>query len=449
MYIRYDRTPILQRIKEFELQNFANSLLGTIDIAHYGFEAVHKGNVVVPVDIEQQAVNNLMYHQGIITDNEATKVFSTEELFSSVTGKLLTLDEELGYAEALQQIEKFISRAKNNFYGAVLKNGEVLINPFHPLVASMALPTGILTTAKFKVIMYFYSNRANLDKKFSTKTALPILVNSNIDNLLRVSTSKTKANVLTVLNVTTNEDNAEIKSYIPANINDPIDISTTHTVVAHQFLTKGIMAPYYGTSLIKTPVGEHSKGLHISPMRSVNISTGKPTTNGVTRERIPMYNSVCTGSHNSGILENLRVLSHANLSSPYNRVTIFEGALAYVDACIDKSRALYKAAGLLPSYTPISYPESYFKADEVDPELYNLYTTDSSAFMESLISRGMSPEEVGQLIQYYEEYTARNAANDTISEPINQPTPLDTAIENLHNAVFGTGEPGIVNHQAF
>ena len=182
------------------------------------------------------------------------------------------------------------------------------------------------------------------------------------------------------------------------------------------------MAPYYGTSLIKTPVGEYSKGIHISPMRSVNISNAKPTTQGVVRERVPMYNSVCTGSHNSGILENLRVLSHANLSSPYSRITVFEGALAYVDACIDKSRTLYKAAGILPSHTPISYPESYFKADEVDPELYALYTTDGVAFMESLISRGMSPEEVGQLMQYYAEYTQRNTPNDTDDEQDSEPT---------------------------
>ena len=62
MYIRHDKTPMLQRIKEFELQNFVDSLRGTIDTANHGFETVHKGNVVVPVDIEQQAVNNLMYH---------------------------------------------------------------------------------------------------------------------------------------------------------------------------------------------------------------------------------------------------------------------------------------------------------------------------------------------------------------------------------------------------
>ena len=431
MYIKYDKTTMLQRIKEFEQQNFADSLRGTIDIANHGFETVHKGNVVVPVDIEQQAVNNLMYHQGIITDNEAAKVFSTEELFGSVTSKLLTLDGEFSYAEALQQIEKFISRAKNNFYGAVLKGPNSLINPFHPLVASMALSTGVPTNALFKVIMYFYDNRTNLDKKFSTKTALPTLVNSNIDNLLRVSTSKTKANVLTVLDVVTREDRAEIRAYIPANVNDSVDFATTHTIVAHQFLTKGIMAPYYGTSLIKTPVGEYSKGIHISPMRSVNISNTKPTTQGVVRERVPMYNSVCTGSHNSGILENLRVLSHANLSSPYNRITVFEGALAYVDACIDKSRALYKAAGLLPSYTPISYPESYFKAEEVDSELYALYTTDGTAFMESLISRGMSPEEVGQLMQYYEEYAARNTTNDTDDEQDSEPTDQPTAMEDV------------------
>lgn len=438
MYIRYDKTPMLQRIKELEQQNFANSLRGTIDIVHHGFGTVHKGNVVVPVDIEQQAVNNLMYHQGIITDNDTAKVFSTEELFGNVTGKLLTLDGEFSYAEALQQIEKFVSRAENNFYGAVLKGSDSLINPFHPLVASMALSTGVPTNALFKVIMYFYDNRTNLDKKFSTKTALSALVNANIDNLLRVSTSKTKANVLNILDVVTREDHAEIRAYIPANVNDSIDMATTHTVVAHQFLTKGIMAPYYGTSLIKTPVGEYSKGIHISPMRSVNISNTQPTTQGVVRERVATYNSVCTGSHNSGILENLRVLSHANLSSPYSRITVFEGALAYVDACIDKSRALYKAAGLLSSYTPISYPETYFKADEVDPELYALYTTDGAAFMESLISRGMSPEEVGQLMQYYEEYAARNRTNDTDddqdSEPINQPGIEPTAVED----VFGT-----------
>ena len=426
MYIKANQTTLLERIKQVELQAFGKSFYGTLDVSNNTFDSYHNGNVVVPVDIEQPAVNNLMYNQGLITEDDTTKVFSSEVLFGSVTGRLLTLDGLFSYADALVQIEKFISRAKNNFYGAVLKSSNSLVNPFHPLVVSTILSTKNTTGNLYKVIMYFYHDRKSLDTKFSTKTASLPRVNANIDNLLRISTSKVKANLLNVLDVQVKEDSAVIKSYIPANINAPIDLNTTYTVVAHQFLTKGIMSPYYGSSLIKTPLNEYSKGIHIGPMRSVNISCSDINNSKVTRAEVANYNSVCTGSHNSGVLENLRVLSHANLSSPYNRITVFEGALAYVDACIDKSRALYKAAGLLPSYTPISYPESYFKADEVDAELYALYTTNGAAFMESLISRGMSPEEVAQLMQYYEEYAQRNTTNDTVSEPTNEPVHLTT-----------------------
>lgn len=430
MYIKANQTTLLERIKQVELQTFGKSFYDTLKVPNNTFDTYHNGDVVVQVDLEQPAVNNLMYNQGIITEDDTTKVFSSEVLFGSVTGKLLTLDGLFSYADALMQIEKFIGRAKNNFYGAVLKSSNSLVNPFHPLVASTILSTKNSTGNLYKVIMYFYHDRKSLDTKFSTKTASLPRVNANIDNLLRISTSKVKANLLNVLDLQVKEDSVIVKSYIPANINAPIDLTTTtYTVVAHQFLTEGIMSPYYGSSLIKTPLSEYSKGIHIGPMRSVNISCNDINNSKVTRAEVANYNSVCTGSHNSGVLENLRVLSHANLSSPYNRITIFEGALAYVDACIDKSRALYKAAGLLPSYTPISYSESYFKAEEVDPELYALYTTDGGAFMESLISRGMPPEEVAQLMQYYAEYAQRNTTNDTISEPVNgaiQLTTMDT-----------------------
>ena len=440
MYINANQTTLLERIKQVELQTFGKSFYDTLEASNNTFDSYHNGDVVVPVDLEQPAVNNLMYNQGIITEDDTTKVFSSEVLFGSTTGKLLTLDGLFSYADALVQIEKFIGRAKNNFYGAVLKSSDSLVNPFHPLVASTILSTKNTTSNLYKVIMYFYHDRKSLDIKFSTKTASLSRVNANIDNLLRISTSKVKANLRNILDVQVKEDSAVIKSYIQANINVPVDLTTTYTAVAHQFLTKGVMSPYYGSSLIKTPLNEYSKGIHISPMRSVNISCNDINNSKVTRAEIASYNSVCTGSHNSGVLENLRVLSHANLSSPYNRITIFEGALAYVDACIDKSRALYKAAGLLPSYTPISYPESYFKAEEIDSELYALYTTDGAAFIESLISRGMSPEEVGQLTHYYTKYAQRNTTNDTISEPN-----INTAMENFHNAVFAAGEPDFVN----
>jgi len=416
MYIKYNQTTLLERIKQTELEAFGKSFYGTLDVSNNLFASYHNGNIVVPVDIEQQAVNNLMYNQGIIVENDTTKVFSSEQLFGAVTCKLLTLDGLFSYADALVQIEKFISRAKNNFYGAVLKSADSLVNPFHPLIASTILSTNNITNSMYKVIMYFYNDRKFLDTKLSTKTASLPRVNTNIDNLLRISTSRVKATLLNVLDVKVRDDVAIIKSYVPANINEPIDMTTTYTVVAHQFLTKGIMSPYYGSSLIKTPLNEYSKGIHISPMRSVNVSCNDMVNSKVTRAQVPNYNSVCTGNHNSSVLENLRVLSHANLSSPYNRITVFEGALAYVDACIDKSRALYKAAGLLPSYTPISYPETYFKEDEIDVELYTLYTTNSTAFMEQLVSRGMTPEEIGQLMNYYEDYAGRNRTNDTNNE---------------------------------
>ena len=46
--------------------------------------------------------------------------------------------------------------------------------------------------------------------------------------------------------------------------------------------------------------------------------------------------------------------------------------------------------------------------------------------MESLISRGMSPEEVAQLMQYYAEYAQRNTTNDTTSEQVNEANQLTT-----------------------
>ena len=105
MYIKANQTTLLERIKQVELQTFGKSFYNTLEVPNNTFDSYHNGDVVVPVDLEQPAVNNLMYNQGIITEYNTTKVFSSEVLFGSVTGRLLTLDGLFSYADALVQIE--------------------------------------------------------------------------------------------------------------------------------------------------------------------------------------------------------------------------------------------------------------------------------------------------------------------------------------------------------
>ena len=61
------------------------------------------------------------------------------------------------------------------------------------------------------------------------------------------------------------------------------------------------------------------------------------------------FNSVCTGNLSNRTLTGLRSLTHSNASSPYNTVIITDGALAYADACVEKSFAIYKLVGIIPT----------------------------------------------------------------------------------------------------
>ena len=63
MYIKANQTTLLERIKQVELQAFSKSFYETSKVSNNTFDSYHNGDVVVPVDLEQPAVNNLMYNQ--------------------------------------------------------------------------------------------------------------------------------------------------------------------------------------------------------------------------------------------------------------------------------------------------------------------------------------------------------------------------------------------------
>jgi hypothetical protein len=117
------------------------------------------------------------------------------------------------------------------------------------------------------------------------------------------------------------------------------DPNFLYYLVPNQLLTKGIVAPYYGTSLVRQKLATSDvTGLHLTPMLSANISYSYELRD---------WTSVCTGSVPKATVAGLKTLNHSNLSSPYNRDILFPGALVYADKCIEKSIEIYKLSGLL------------------------------------------------------------------------------------------------------
>lgn len=128
-------------------------------------------------------------------------------------------------------------------------------------------------------------------------------------------------------------------------------------MIAHQMLTNGVVAPYYGTSAIKMFSDRDSVGMNVSPMLSCNINQSLNFHNGMAFDSIrqqesgnlitQMWYSVCCGGASNRSLDGLRRLVHSNILSPHVTDVISDGSLGYVDLCNKKSLEIFETAGFI------------------------------------------------------------------------------------------------------
>lgn len=312
-------------------------------------------------------------------------------LFKDVTTQIIMLEGEHTFKDALNIIEPFIAQLGSNFYGALLRSGNIIINPYHPLTALAFADQQ--STKKYKIVIYVYNEREAMDRTYMSDIIDTSLTATAVQDLyLSVGQHiDTPIDDSVVLQTTANKDNyvitqtvgifTPVKTTIDPSLGSvQANLSTQQAMlVAHQVIAKGTIAPYYGTSLIFRPSSSSkSKGTAITPCKSANIAS-----NVAGFERVG-NGSVCTGSTDGITLKSLAVLNHANLGSAYNRDTLTFGSLRYFDECIYASRNIYKLAGLIDTevtrsheYTP-DYPAliAYYQ-ELVDSENFRTYCNEN------------------------------------------------------------------------
>ena len=332
----------------------------TITSSAAGSEYTEGGHVIYPIDVKLKSVVDLLHFKSFCTKNDHPKLHHYEKLFNSVTSTILTIDGTHTYKEAINKILPFINKAGSNFYGAILRKDSVIINPFS--VAAIIPHLDANYQEKFNIILYFYKDRKELDKYYETNESDSDLVNIMIENMLKpigtpVSYSS-KVSAIETLSEGKFKITQSTKVHIDDNFSASSAIKSENYIVAHQAVTRGVLAPFYGATILSKEPTSGASGAHITPMLCANVSSPATSAGNLTpTQNSPIsFGSVCTGSQPNSTLKGLTALTQCNMLSPYNRNTIVAGALAYVDASINKCLEIYKKVGYITDYTPIITP---------------------------------------------------------------------------------------------
>ncbi len=348
----------MQAVVTVEIDEFAKSF-DPNKLIEYGDDAFFKGNVLFKTLPFRSSFQNLLTHSKVITDRSKLVNDSYPEsthyrsLMDDVTKEIITISKNTKFKDAMIQIQKVKDALKEKFYGALLISKKIILNPLHPLTAMSIIDSKEYSEeTRYRVVVFVYQNRPAMDKKYSTENADPKIIQENLTDMINCFSNTIDSEIKVVGYEIESSGNLQMKYKIKKYADE--DDENEYMMVAHQILTKGIVLPYYGTSIVK--LADSTSGVNVSPMISCNISHDRSFGSGTTFDSPQIkdtkdiqisYKSVCCGSLNNKTLKGLRSLTHSNASSPYNTEIISDGSLAYVEACNDKSIEIYTLAGIL------------------------------------------------------------------------------------------------------
>jgi len=333
---------IKDKINNIKTKQFASK---TID------EVITNGAIVYKIPINKTSVVAAI-------NNSATGLrrLSTEALHKAVTQKIIQIPDAMAFKDALSFIEKFRLTSPTTFYGAILQdrdNPEIFINPFHVITAATLLENPAYLTKAWKILIYFNPIEhssfhakvpKHIEKEFHLNIQALMQMHSNrlstFKKLLRIDQSIYHNNPLL------SKTSLQLQYQIKLHADEDKEFSSY--IVPTQFVTKGIIAPFYATNLIQISNrgNRQTKGASISPFKTCNIGSGDSNT--------LEYTSVCTGSKSNRTIEGLQTLTHANLGSPYgtSKQGVPHHGNTYVNLMINYSQLLYNKAGLFNEYQP-------------------------------------------------------------------------------------------------
>jgi len=374
-----NKKTFLQQILSTELASFHGNNISE-NIKTNSEDDFKNGHILFKIPIKKSFMDDMLttYRNPVLNDlvdNDSTgnnfhDSRVTNGLFNNVTDQLINIPAQKNYSECLDIIMDYKNALKENFYGAILrtKSKKLTLNPFHILTALSVLNDKKYQDKLYDIIIYSYKDREQLNEYTKNEASDHELVNQNIDALMNAYVSRVPTETRTV------RDNDEFADKTSDRITVSVqtkkfadeDPDCSHYLSGHQLLTRGILAPFYGVSLIK--MNGATTGLRLTPFGSCNISSdyGKqiPTSS-------PSYGSVCTGNLPKTTLKGLRSLSHANLGSPYGGGYIQIGALTYADIMIERCISLYESAKFMTigKNVPLDFPIPEIKPLYSDAEL--------------------------------------------------------------------------------
>lgn len=350
------------------------------------------GDVVIKVPMNRKSITDLLsgarnihkdlgeYRSDIMNSfssfnqDSGHSRMSYENLFIDTTKRIIKIDTEMTFEQSLNMAIKFRNKLGSKFYGCLLKvkgMDNTLINPFNILTALSSVSEyglnkkGVMDVSKYKFypIIYILDNEMQLDLEYHSVFADMEKIETNINCLMQIFGSKTQSKTkITGTNldnldeeklnkIRKGEMNIEIKYKKTIEDSDDEDESndSNNYVIAHQLMANGVVAPFYGASIVKIKKNlSDSKGTRLTPMPTVNIAGAVDNFESV------IFDNVCTGStFKNTTLDGLRTQTHVNYRSPYgSSKTFMPGSLVYARRMIEKSLQVYRTVKLFDIEEP-------------------------------------------------------------------------------------------------
>ena len=372
---------ILREVDSFII-NAKSSLLPSTSLSSEDYFIGEDGGTLVPVD------SNMKAYADLVTNRITPKHFCNYRLlFDNVTHRIITLQNRMTYTDAILEIEKYRRKAGNHFYGALIRDGSKIINPYHVLTPMSYLKAPDVFKGTFKVYIFFYKdlNKAIEDTNAVFDSESELYIQEQLNSIIKCTSHKVALNTVStnqsLLSMDINNGSTDdfqafdprvSTSHLSAlsvldlqllnikqedTVNYPLlnhissAVNSTNgkkLLIATQVMSTGIVAPEYSVSLLN--LGTSLSGTFLTPSVSANISTAT-ISNSLT------FSSVCTGRESQITYKGISSLHHSNYSSAFNPSGHSEYSILLARESVLKSVQIYERLGLVPT-DPSSLPIS-------------------------------------------------------------------------------------------
>lgn len=343
---------VIERKKLEKLEDTDSQKKDTIKFMDTGIDIIRgDGAIIKDVNKNGELIKKLL-NKLVVPSKNIKERIATQHLFDNVTKKIIKLPK-MNLPELLNLIYKFKLEAGKSFYGALIRSSKkekFIMNPLHIISAiSIIKQYDNLKNMEFYGMIYLYEDREAMDVIFSSDEYDESKGKENIESLMVL------ANETSYVRREEKDENKLLESQIRDDaFNNHIDIiklfegeqkekeNEIYKMIPNQILTKSVISPFYGTSLVAIIENGWADGTFLSPVRCCNISSSS------WEEDNPSFGSVCTGQSSNMTEEGWRTLTHSNMGSPYGSANnIFSGSLRFIDDMIDLSIKMYKSSEII------------------------------------------------------------------------------------------------------